>query len=110
MNSMIMKNFIKRKMVVNLTVALSIIISQIIVVNPSMTESSLSKSALLESKGLFPVFNPNQVDYAIRDTAKKNISISFKSGKDVKTSDIIYYLCNWDFPRLLCHPYLNQYT
>ena len=83
MNSITMNNFIKRKVAVNLAVALPIIISQIIVVNPSMAESTLSKSALLESKGLFPVFNPNQVDYAIRDCAKRNISISFKSGKDV---------------------------
>ena len=45
-------------MIVNLTVALPIIISQIIVVNPSMAESTLSKSAYIESKGLFPVCNP----------------------------------------------------
>ena len=78
-----MNNFIKRKMVVNLAAALPIIISQIILVNPSMAVSTFKQNVSIESKGLFPVFNPNQIDYSLRDCAKKNTSISFKSGKNI---------------------------
>lgn len=72
-----------KRVFITLTLVIYFIVNQVFFVPPSLAQGASNNEALIVSKGMFPIFNTNQLDYSIRDCAKRNISITFNSKKAV---------------------------